>query len=71
MIFNLRLLPTVLGITISLGVAWPILLGQQHLAVAKSTKKFKARSPLPQPSSADTPGQTHQVSEKKNLSSSV
>jgi hypothetical protein len=58
MIFNLRLLPTVLGITISLGVAWPLLLGQQHLAIGKSTttKKFKVRRPPPSPSSADMRG---------------
>jgi hypothetical protein len=58
MIFNLRLLPTVVGITISLGVAWPLLLGQQYLAIGKSTttKKFKVRRPPPPPSSADMRG---------------
>ncbi len=48
MIFNLRLLPTVVGIAIGLGMAEPFLLGSQSVAIARSTKKPKVyRLPSP------------------------
>ncbi len=55
MIFNLRLLPTVVGIAVGLGMAEPFLLGQQYVAIAggaseaiaKSTKKSRVRRPPP------------------------